>query len=99
MISTRGRRYEAWALPSVAACLVMGRGGTDQDELAWPAPRDNSRDPSSEPCSSAIVPQMTVLMDLTSSEAGLTLIPECAVGTVLHGRFRLAVTWFGSQDK
>ena len=57
--------------------------GPDQDELAWPAPcmvlETTSRNQSSELSSSTMIPQMTVVANLTRSEDSLSLKPGSAV--------------------
>ena len=59
-------------------------GGTGQDELAYSAYgmvlEITSRAQGSELCSSTIIPQMTVVADLTCSEDELSLISDSAVG-------------------
>ena len=59
-----------------------GGGGANQDELTQPAHcrvlEMTSLDQSSELSSSMMIPQMTVIADLTCSE--LSLIPDHPVG-------------------
>ena len=79
MVSIFGTRFSSGTL-----CKIIFFFGADQGELAQPAHftalRVTPRNQGSELSSATMIPQMTVVADLTSSEDLLSLKPGYAVG-------------------